>query len=125
VTDCDFVGYGQQAPPALWPNGKKLVVSLVVNHEEGAEKSLAAHAWGELERDATGVGWPAAQPRERARNPELTRSAHHRARSGQRGGRCSYDPRDDVCGPRMRKLRIERTRSNSPKATRSLSRLCQ
>lgn len=38
--DRDFVGYGRQAPTVPWPDGKKLAVSLVVNYEEGSEKSL-------------------------------------------------------------------------------------
>jgi allantoinase len=40
--DRDFRGYGDSAPPAPWPNGARLAVSLVVNVEEGAELALSA-----------------------------------------------------------------------------------
>ncbi len=40
MADRDFIGYGRQAPTVAWPGGKKLAVSVVVNYEEGAEKSL-------------------------------------------------------------------------------------
>ena len=36
----DLVGYGRETPDFLWPNGARLAVSLVVNHEEGAEFSI-------------------------------------------------------------------------------------
>jgi allantoinase len=35
----DFVGYGEDWPRFEWPNGKRLAVNVVVNFEEGAEKS--------------------------------------------------------------------------------------
>jgi len=38
----DFVGYGRHAPVARWPNGARVAVSLVVNYEEGSERSFAA-----------------------------------------------------------------------------------
>ena len=36
----DLVGYGGQWPDIVWPNGKRLAVSLVVNFEEGAEEQV-------------------------------------------------------------------------------------
>lgn len=38
----DLVGYGATPPNVEWPNGARLAVSLVVNYEEGSEKSFAA-----------------------------------------------------------------------------------
>src|SRR3977135_2286806 len=38
----DFVGYGTTPPTLSWPGGAKLVISLVVNYEEGSERSFAA-----------------------------------------------------------------------------------
>jgi peptidoglycan/xylan/chitin deacetylase (PgdA/CDA1 family) len=35
----DFVGYGRSAPTLRWPDGNRLAVSIVVNFEEGAERS--------------------------------------------------------------------------------------
>jgi allantoinase len=37
----DFVGYGRKTPWFLWPGGKRLAVSIVVNYEEGSEHSQA------------------------------------------------------------------------------------
>jgi peptidoglycan/xylan/chitin deacetylase (PgdA/CDA1 family) len=38
----DFVGYGSRPPVLSWPGGEKLAISLVVNYEEGSERSFAA-----------------------------------------------------------------------------------
>jgi allantoinase len=35
----DMVGYGRNPPRFLWPDGKRLAVSIVVNYEEGSEHS--------------------------------------------------------------------------------------
>ena len=35
----DFAGYGPTPPDLTWPNGARLAVNLVVNYEEGAERS--------------------------------------------------------------------------------------
>ena len=35
----DFVGYGEDPPKVRWPNDARVAVSLVVNFEEGAERS--------------------------------------------------------------------------------------
>ena len=37
----DLVGYAGKPPPGPWPNGARLAVSVVVNYEEGSERSLA------------------------------------------------------------------------------------
>ncbi|APX94735.1 allantoinase [Halomonas sp. 1513] len=37
----DLIGYGRQRPTGRWPNGARLAVSLVINYEEGSERSLA------------------------------------------------------------------------------------
>lgn len=36
----DFIGYGRRPPKVAWPNGARVVVSLVVNYEEGAERGF-------------------------------------------------------------------------------------
>src|SRR5207248_3015660 len=36
----DFVGYGRRPPKVAWPNGARVVVSFVVNYEEGAERNV-------------------------------------------------------------------------------------
>jgi putative urate catabolism protein len=36
----DFVGYGRTPPHARWPNGARIAVQFVLNHEEGAENSV-------------------------------------------------------------------------------------
>ncbi len=35
----DFIGYGEHPPNPKWPNGAKLALNLVVNFEEGSERS--------------------------------------------------------------------------------------
>ena len=35
----DLVGYGRNTPQIEWPGGARIAVSLVVNYEEGAERS--------------------------------------------------------------------------------------
>lgn len=37
----DLIGYGENPPAVPWPDGAKVAVSLVVNYEEGAERSIA------------------------------------------------------------------------------------
>ncbi|MDH3601893.1 MAG: allantoinase PuuE [Candidatus Tectomicrobia bacterium] len=36
----DFVGYGKHPPGVVWPNNARIAVSLVVNYEEGSERSF-------------------------------------------------------------------------------------
>jgi len=51
----DLVGYGANVPVGPWPAGARLAVSLVVNYEEGSERTLAAdgenEGLGEVTRD--------------------------------------------------------------------------
>lgn len=37
----DLVGYGRNLPSFTWPEGARIAVSLVVNYEEGSERSFA------------------------------------------------------------------------------------
>jgi hypothetical protein len=41
MTARDLVGYGANRPEGRWPNGARLAVSVVVNYEEGSERSHA------------------------------------------------------------------------------------
>jgi peptidoglycan/xylan/chitin deacetylase (PgdA/CDA1 family) len=36
----DFIGYGKDVPQVRWPQEARIVISIVVNYEEGAEHSL-------------------------------------------------------------------------------------
>lgn len=38
----DLVGYGRMLPTGEWPGGAHLAVNVVINYEEGSERSLAA-----------------------------------------------------------------------------------
>jgi peptidoglycan/xylan/chitin deacetylase (PgdA/CDA1 family) len=42
VNERDFVGHGADVPRVAWPDGARLALSLVVNYEEGSERSFAA-----------------------------------------------------------------------------------
>ena len=46
----DMVGYGRNPPKFLWPEGRRLAVSIVVNYEEGSEHSYP------VDRVVEGVG---------------------------------------------------------------------
>ena len=37
----DLVGYGRQRPSGCWPNQARLAINVVVNYEEGSERSFA------------------------------------------------------------------------------------
>lgn len=39
--DRDLVGYGRHLPTVGWPDGARIAVSVVVNYEEGSERSFA------------------------------------------------------------------------------------
>ncbi|MBU2696967.1 polysaccharide deacetylase family protein [Pimelobacter sp. 30-1] len=57
----DLVGYGENPPRVEWPGGAKVAVSVVVNFEEGAERSIEAgdardediHIFGGWQADPT------------------------------------------------------------------------
>ncbi|WP_207536591.1 polysaccharide deacetylase family protein [Sabulicella rubraurantiaca] len=40
MTDRDFTGYGRTPPDPHWPNGARIALNFVLNHEEGGEESL-------------------------------------------------------------------------------------
>lgn len=37
----DLIGYGKNRPTGRWPNGARLAISVVINYEEGSERSFA------------------------------------------------------------------------------------
>jgi peptidoglycan/xylan/chitin deacetylase (PgdA/CDA1 family) len=41
TTERDFIGYGEHPAQGSWPNGAQVAISLVINYEEGSERSLA------------------------------------------------------------------------------------
>lgn len=41
VNKRDLIGYGRQRPTGSWPNGARLAINVVVNYEEGSERSFA------------------------------------------------------------------------------------
>jgi peptidoglycan/xylan/chitin deacetylase (PgdA/CDA1 family) len=47
----DFVGYGEHPPKITWENGARVAVQIVVNYEEGSEKSFPM---GDQENDFLG-----------------------------------------------------------------------
>ena len=48
ATPRDLVGYAGSPPRGRWPNGARLAVSIVVNYEEGSERS---HAMGDPDQE--------------------------------------------------------------------------
>ena len=40
MSDRDLIGYGNQPPEIIWPNGARVAVSVVINFEEGAENQV-------------------------------------------------------------------------------------
>jgi allantoinase len=40
LSERDLVGYGRKPPHPRWPNGARIAVQFVLNHEEGAENSV-------------------------------------------------------------------------------------
>ncbi|MBS0394143.1 MAG: polysaccharide deacetylase family protein [Proteobacteria bacterium] len=51
----DLVGYGPRPPDPRWPDGARVAVSLVLNYEEGGERSVL-HGDGESESVLTDLG---------------------------------------------------------------------
>jgi peptidoglycan/xylan/chitin deacetylase (PgdA/CDA1 family) len=49
TTARDLVGYGASPPTGTWPNGARLAISIVVNYEEGSERS---HAMGDPDQES-------------------------------------------------------------------------
>ncbi len=57
----DFVGYGRSVPAAGWPGGARLALNLVLNYEEGSERSPLegdgrSEGLGEVPRVVAGEG---------------------------------------------------------------------
>ncbi len=57
----DMIGFGAEPPSADWPNGARIAISLVINHEEGAESSIL-HGDAQSERYLCDLGGPEAVP---------------------------------------------------------------
>lgn len=58
----DFVGYGRHVPVVAWPNGARVAVSLVLNYEEGSERSFA---FGDSMNETLGESPRSVDPRYR------------------------------------------------------------
>lgn len=73
----DFIGYGETPADFLWPGDARVAVSLVINVEEGAERSVAR---GDSANDL-GAHWiPAHASAER--NPTLESAFEYGSRAG-------------------------------------------
>jgi peptidoglycan/xylan/chitin deacetylase (PgdA/CDA1 family) len=73
----DLVGYGRSLPTGEWPGGAHLAVNVVVNYEEGSERSLAA---GDPDQE-TGTEW-GAYPVGRERNLAMESMYEYGSRVG-------------------------------------------
>jgi peptidoglycan/xylan/chitin deacetylase (PgdA/CDA1 family) len=49
TSDRDLVGYADKPPTKSWPRGARLAISIVVNYEEGSERS---HAMGDPDQES-------------------------------------------------------------------------
>jgi peptidoglycan/xylan/chitin deacetylase (PgdA/CDA1 family) len=76
-TQRDFVGYGETPQEFRWPGNAKVAVSLVINVEEGAERSIAR---GD-KADDLAAHWIPAQPAA-ARNITLESAFEYGSRAG-------------------------------------------
>ncbi|WP_427017545.1 polysaccharide deacetylase family protein [Pseudarthrobacter sp. P1] len=77
-TTRDFVGYGEHPPKFLWPSDARVAVSLVVNVEEGAERSVAR---GDA-ADDLGAHWIGHAAHPSARNLTLESAFEYGSRAG-------------------------------------------
>ena len=41
IPERDLIGYGARIPTGTWPNGARLAINVVINYEEGSERSFA------------------------------------------------------------------------------------
>ncbi|MDR6688413.1 peptidoglycan/xylan/chitin deacetylase (PgdA/CDA1 family) [Arthrobacter sp. 1088] len=76
-TQRDFVGYGETPPEFRWPGNARVAVSLVINVEEGAERSIAR---GD-KADDLAAHWIPAQPAA-VRNVALESAFEYGSRAG-------------------------------------------
>ena len=67
--DRDLLGYGDTPPQVAWPNKAKIAIQIVVNYEEGGERSLA-HGDSESEAFLSEIVGAAAWPDQRHWNME-------------------------------------------------------
>ncbi len=54
MTERDFIGYGPDQPRITWPGGARIAISLVVNFEEGSERSPL---YGDASAEPGGEGY--------------------------------------------------------------------
>ena len=74
----DFIGYGEHPPIFEWPGGARVAVSLVINVEEGAERSVArGHRADDL-----GAHWVPGSRAAGVRKPTLESAFDYGARAG-------------------------------------------
>ncbi|GAA3683984.1 allantoinase PuuE [Arthrobacter ginkgonis] len=74
----DFIGYGECPPEFRWPDGARVAVSLVINVEEGAERSVAR---GDA-ADDLGAHWVRAGASPASRNLTLESAFEYGSRAG-------------------------------------------
>jgi len=77
-TGRDFIGYGEFPPERLWPNGSRVALSLVINVEDGAERSVAR---GDS-ADDLGAHWCQHTADPEQRNLDLESAFEYGARAG-------------------------------------------
>ena len=105
----DFVGYGRFPPKVEWPYGARVVINIVVNYEEGAERSVPdgdprSEAFGDIARYFTAPGFGHADDfyqylvasfeqlcEEGARTPRLMSIGLHCRISGRPGRAAAID----------------------------------
>ncbi len=64
----EFVGYGKDYPKITWPGNARIAISLVVNFEEGSERSLL---YGDEVPEGTGEGFLVEERRRDLRNESI------------------------------------------------------
>lgn len=74
----DYVGYGGRPPARPWPGGARVAISVVINVEEGAERSVAR---GDTVDDRQG-GWSEHATHPSARNLALESAFEYGSRAG-------------------------------------------
>lgn len=74
----DFIGYGEHPPAFAWPGGARVAVSLVINVEDGAERSVArGHHTDDL-----GAHWVPGLKAAGVHQPTLESAFDYGARAG-------------------------------------------
>ena len=75
----DLVGYGRRPPEARWPGGARLALQIVLNYEEGAERSILH---GDRESEAFLQEVVTMQPLPEARNLQVESMYEYGSRVG-------------------------------------------